>query len=148
MEGLLVSTRSKMALLALLANCSVEKVSAEADTEGLMQMINLILPWPSRESLRMRVSLEFLKGICVRDLSMSAEMQWPRQERLPLILVNSWIRISFYRAVRSDGILNFSEPAKSTMRNWMRQSLQRRWWFRLPSASPCRFGRWSAIGNS
>lgn len=95
MEGLLVSTRSKIALLALLANCSVEKVSAEAVMEGLMQMMNLILPCPSRESLRMRVSLEFLKGMWVRDLSMSAEMQWPRQERLPLILVNSWMRIYF-----------------------------------------------------
>lgn len=78
-----------MALLALLANCSVEKVSADADIEGLMQIMNLILPCPSRESLRMRVSLEFLKGMWVRDLSMSAEMQCPRQERLPLMLVNS-----------------------------------------------------------
>jgi hypothetical protein len=40
-----------------------------------MQIMNLILPWPSRESLRIRVSLEFLKGMWVRDLSIRAEMQ-------------------------------------------------------------------------
>jgi hypothetical protein len=52
-----------MALLALLANCKVENVSAEAEMEGLMQMINLIFPCPNRESLKILVSLEFLKGI-------------------------------------------------------------------------------------
>jgi hypothetical protein len=75
MEGLFVSTLSKIARLALLANCRVEKVSAEAETEGLMQMMNLILPWPSSESLSILVSLEFLKGMCVLDLSMRADMQ-------------------------------------------------------------------------
>lgn len=64
-----------MALLALLANCRVENVSAEAEIEGLMQMINLILPCPSSESLNILVSFEFLKGMCVLDLSMRADMQ-------------------------------------------------------------------------
>jgi len=52
-----------MALLALLANCRVEKVYADAEMEGLMHIINLILPCPRRESLKIRVSLEFLKGM-------------------------------------------------------------------------------------
>lgn len=58
-----MSTRSKIALLALFANCRVEKVSAEAEMEGLMQIMKRIFPWPNRESLRILVNLEFLKGI-------------------------------------------------------------------------------------
>lgn len=96
-----------MALLARLANCSVENVYADAEIEGLIQMINLIFPWPKRESLRILVSFEFLKGIWVRDLSIKAEMQWPRHDKLPLILVNYWILIYFSAVVKSDGILNF-----------------------------------------
>ena len=64
-----------MALLARLANCKVEKVSADAEIEGLMHIINLIFPCPSRESLSILVSLEFLKGMWVRDLSIKAEIQ-------------------------------------------------------------------------
>lgn len=52
-----------MALLALFANCKVEKVSADAERDGLIQMMNLILPCPSKESLRILVSFEFLKGM-------------------------------------------------------------------------------------
>ena len=52
-----------MALLALFANCKVENVSAEADTEGLIQMMNLIFPCPKSESLKILVSFEFLKGM-------------------------------------------------------------------------------------
>lgn len=88
-EGLLLSTLSKMALFALLANCRVENVSAEAVKDGLMQIMNLIFPCPKRESLRILVNFEFLKGMCVLDLSIRAEMQCPRHERLPLMLVNS-----------------------------------------------------------
>jgi len=58
-------------------------------------MINLIFPCPSRESLSILVNFEFLKGMCVLDFSMSAEMQWPRHDRLPLMLVNSKILIYF-----------------------------------------------------
>lgn len=116
MEGLL-SALSKMALFALLANCSVEKVSADAESEGLIHIINLIFPCPSKESLRILVNLEFLKGIWVLDLSIKAEIQCPRHERLPLMLVSSWILIYFSAAVRSEGILNFSDPAKSTIRS-------------------------------
>lgn len=96
-----------MALLALLANCRVENVSADAEIEGLIQMMNLILPWPSNESLNILVNLEFLKGIWVLDLSMRADIQWPKQERLPLMLVSSCILIYFSAAVKSEGILNF-----------------------------------------
>ena len=88
-----------MALLALLANCSVEKVYAEADTEGLIQIMNLIFPCPSKESLRILVSFEFLKGICVLDFSISAEIHCPRHDKLPLILVSYCILIYFYAAV-------------------------------------------------
>lgn len=101
--------------MALLANWRVEKVSADAVSEGLMQIINLILPWPSSESLRILVNLEFLKGMWVLVFSMSAEMQCPRLDKLPLILVNSWILIYFSDGDRSGDILNFSEPAKSTI---------------------------------
>jgi len=80
-------------------------------------MINLIFPWPSKESLKIRVSFEFLNGICVRDFSINAEMQCPRHDKLPLILVNYWILIYFYNAVKSEGILNFYDPAKSTILN-------------------------------
>ena len=81
-----MSALSKMALLARLANWRVEKVSAAAEVEGLMQMMNLIFPCPRSESLRIRVSFEFRNGIWVLDLSIRAEIQCPRQERLPLIL--------------------------------------------------------------
>lgn len=42
-------------------------------------------------------------------------MQWPRQDKLPFILVNYWILIYFYPGDKSEGILNFYEPAKSTI---------------------------------
>lgn len=44
-------------------------------------------------------------------------MQCPRQDKLPFMLVNYWILTYFSKAVKSDGILNFSEPAKSTILN-------------------------------
>jgi hypothetical protein len=74
-----------MALLARLANWRVEKVSAEAEVEGEMHTINRILPLPVKESARTLVSLEFLKGIWVLDLSTNAEMHCPRLEREPLM---------------------------------------------------------------
>lgn len=70
-----------------------------------------------RLSLRIRVSLLFLKGMWVLLLSMSAEMQCPKQDRLPLMLVSYWMRTSRSCADRSEGILNFSEPARSTTRS-------------------------------
>ncbi len=77
-----------MAFLALLANCNVENVSADALSDGLIHIINLIFPCPSKESLSILVSLEFLNGTCVLDFSIKAEIQCPRHERLPFILVN------------------------------------------------------------
>jgi hypothetical protein len=53
----------------------VEKVSALLEIEGDMHTMKLILPLPLRASLNTLVSLEFLKGICVLDLSMRADMQ-------------------------------------------------------------------------
>ena len=52
-------------------------------------MINLILPGPIKDSLKILVNLEFLKGMCVLDLSIRAEIQCPRVERLLLMLVSS-----------------------------------------------------------
>ncbi len=77
-----------MAFLALLANCNVENVSADALSDWLIHIINLIFPCPNKESLSILVSLEFLNGICVLDFSIKAEIQCPRHERLPFILVN------------------------------------------------------------
>lgn len=84
-----------MALFARFANCRVEKVYADAETEGLIQMINLIFPWPSNESLKILVSLEFLNGTWVLDFYIKADIQWPRQDKLPFMFVNYWIRIYF-----------------------------------------------------
>lgn len=78
-----------MAFFALLANCNVENVSAEELKEGLMQITNLNMPFPKSESLRIRVNLEFRKGICALYFSIREEMQCPKQDKLPLILVNS-----------------------------------------------------------
>ena len=95
----------------------MEKVYAQVLWDGLIQIINLILPWPKSESVNILVSLEFLKGIWVLDFSIKADIQCPKQDKLPFILVNSWILISFSAADKSEGILNFSEPAKSTILN-------------------------------
>ena len=109
-DGLL----STIARFARLANWSVENVSALALIEGDMHTMNFILPCPIRLSLRIRVSLLLRKGIWVLLLSINADLQWPRQQRLPLMLLSSWMRIYRYWGDKSEGILNFSEPAKST----------------------------------
>ena len=69
--------------------------------------MNRILPWPSKESLNILVNFEFLKGIWVRDLSIKADIQCPRHDKLPFMLVNYWILIYFYVGFKSVGILNF-----------------------------------------
>jgi len=53
----------------------------------------------------------------VRDFYISAEIQWPRHYKLPLMLVSYCILTSFSIAVKSEGILNFYDPAKSTILN-------------------------------
>jgi hypothetical protein len=63
----------------------VEKVSAEVVIEGEMHTMKVILAFPLSESLKTLVNLEFLKGIWVLFLSISAEMQWPRDDSEPLI---------------------------------------------------------------
>ena len=80
-------------------------------------MMKLIFPEPLSESLNTRVSFEFLNGMCVRFLSISAWMHWPRLDKLPLIEVSSWIFRSRSSGGRSLRILNFSEPARSTIRS-------------------------------
>ena len=56
-----------MAFLTLSANCRVEEVSLVDVMEGDTQMINLIFPEPSKESLKILVSFESRTGICVLD---------------------------------------------------------------------------------
>jgi hypothetical protein len=104
-----------MAFLALFANYSVVNVSDWADIDGDMQTIKLMRPLPLSVSESTRVSFEFRKGIWVLVLSMSAEIQWPKVERLLLIEVNSCTCSSLSSCVRSYGILNFSDPARSTI---------------------------------
>ncbi len=70
--GFGVTGLSTIAFFALFANCNVENVSAAAETDGDMQMMSLSLPLPMRESLRILVSLEFRKGICVLAFSINA----------------------------------------------------------------------------
>ena len=108
---------SRIALLARLANYRVEKVSWWVDTEGDIHTMKLILEFPLKEDDRILVSLEFLKGMCVLCLSISADMQFPKLERDPFIHVSSYIRSSLSSFDISCGILNFSDPAKSTIRS-------------------------------
>ena len=82
-----------------------------------MHTINVILPFPLRESLKTRVNFEFLKGIWVLYLSINADMQCPKLDKDPFMQVNSYILISFSSGEISYGILNFSDPAKSTILN-------------------------------
>ena len=108
---------SKMAFLARFANYRVEMVSDCAESEGETQIIIVILAFPLRESLSTLVSFELRKGICVRFTSCNAEMQYPRVERDLFIEVSSWILISFSFGGILCGILNFSDPARSTIRS-------------------------------
>ncbi len=101
------SFRLYTAFLALLANCRVEKVSLEALREGLMHIINLINPFPNKESLNILVSLEFLNGMWLLDFWVNADIQNPREDKLLLILINSWVWTYFYYEDKSIGILNF-----------------------------------------
>ena len=41
----------------------MEKVSADEDIEGETQTINVIFPFPDKQSLNTLVSFEFLKGM-------------------------------------------------------------------------------------
>lgn len=66
----------------------MENVSADELNEGLIHITNLNIPFPSNESLRIRVNFEFRKGIWVLYFSIRDEMQCPRQDKLLLILVN------------------------------------------------------------
>lgn len=106
---------SSTAFFALLANCKVEKVSDEDESEGETHTMKVIFPFPERESLKTLVSFEFLNGIWVLFLSIKADMQCPNELREPLMHVNSAILISLSSAFCSNGILNFSLPAKSTI---------------------------------
>ena len=99
---------------------NVENVSALLETDGEAQTIKLIFPLPLKASLKTLVSFEFRKGMWVLDLSIKAEMQCPRVDKLPLIEVNSCICSSRSSFVKSLGILNFSDPAKSTIFNYYR----------------------------
>jgi len=58
------------------------------------------------------VNFEFLKGICVRFLSLIAFMHYPKADKLPFIEITSYLQISFSSYDIVYGILNFSDPAK------------------------------------
>ena len=83
--------------------------------DGEMHTMNVIFAEPLNESLSTLVSFELLKGICVLFLSCSAEMQYPKVDKLELIDVSSWILMSFSCGDIFGGILNFSLPARSTI---------------------------------
>ena len=92
-----------------------------------MQTIKLIFEFPLNDDDKIRVSFEFLKGICVLDLSIRADMQFPKLyyfikwinlDKDPLMHVSSYILSSLSSIDISCGILNFSEPAKSTILNY------------------------------
>jgi hypothetical protein len=55
--------RSNTAFLTLSANCNVEDVSCIEVIEGEVHIISRIFPDPIRESFRILVSFESLKGI-------------------------------------------------------------------------------------
>ena len=59
--------------------------------DGETQNMKVIFPVPDNESLKILVSLEFLKGMCVLFLSIRADIQCPSVDRLPLIDVSSYI---------------------------------------------------------
>ena len=104
-----------IAFLALFANCKVDNVSLAADTDGDTQIINLSLPLPVKQELKILVSFDYLNGIWVRVLSPKADMQCPRLDNEPLIDVNYWTCIYLYAVLRLYGILYFYDPAKSTI---------------------------------
>ena len=85
--------------------------------EGETHIISLIFDDPISDSLKIRVSLESLKGIWVLDWLVKAEIQCPNFDKLLLIDLSSAILTYFSFCGRSYGILNFSEPAKSTTRS-------------------------------
>ena len=77
--------------------------------------MSMILEGPSRDYRSIRVSLESRNGMCVLFSLVRAEMQWPSLDRLPLMHLSSVSRISLSEAGRFLGMLNFSEPARSTI---------------------------------
>lgn len=63
------------------------------------------------------MSLEFLNGMWVLFLSIKADIQCPKELKDPFMQVNSAILTSLSSGEMSWGILNFSLPAKSTIRS-------------------------------
>ena len=80
--------------------------------------MKLILEFPLNEDYITLVNLEFLNGIWVLYLSIRADIQCPKQESEPFMYVNSYILNSLSSIDISLDILNFSEPAKSTILNF------------------------------
>ena len=108
---------SRIAFLARFANYKVENVSWFDVIDGEIQTIKLILSAPLREDYKTLVSFEFLNGMWVLYFSIKADMQCPKQDKLPFIHVNSCILNSLSSWEISCGILNFSLPARSTILN-------------------------------
>lgn len=63
--------------------------------------------------LKNLVNFEFLKGICVRFLSLIALMHQPNADKLPFMDITSYLQISFSSYDIVYGILNFSDPANN-----------------------------------
>ena len=95
----------------------METVSDYEDSEGETHIIMVILAFPFNESLKTRVSFELLKGIWVLLQSYNVYIQYPSVDKDLFIEVSSLIRINFSCWLMNFGILNFSDPAKSTIRS-------------------------------
>jgi len=82
-----------------------------------MQIIKAIFESISRESFKILVNFEFLKGTWLLFGSANALIHWPREDNDPLIDVSSWIYLSLflkeYKFLRD----HFSDPARSTILN-------------------------------
>lgn len=58
------------------------------DIDGDIHTIKLILELPLNDDDKILVSLEFLNGICVLDLSIRADIQFPK---LIYLIINNYV---------------------------------------------------------
>ena len=103
---------STTARVALSANYKLLYVSPEHVIEGEIQISRTTLELSA--SRKINGILESRYGICVGLRCVSADMQFRKALRLLLIWVISFDHIVTSSAVKCDGILNFSDPARST----------------------------------
>ena len=102
--------------LVLFAYLRVLIVSSRLPLVGEMLAIMIVMQLPSRESLRILVNLESLKGMCfywfkgLLQFSWSMLMQFPKERRDLLMLQPSNILLPVLR-----DLAPLSEPARSIM---------------------------------